>query len=297
MLFGGHNGPTGAERCPCAGSGAAGKDPPLRQSRRVRISRLPTNPLWRPAPAGAGANQRGSDPAPANQRSLLASLLSTNQRSWQTSAASPRALSQSEPAVAQLANQRRPLPRRHLCGGRQEAGWRRWGGGGGCVRHFRCQVAGAAERSGGRGRAWGCGRRRRPRRPRAMGERGRASRGWGGRSPSRRVRVAGGAGPAELARCRQLGGARPALPGLSGGLGAPCGLGRFSAELLPALRSGSRGLRPARRPLGARGSGHGSLRETPPCSAVPPGLGSLSGVRSALAGPGPAGEHSARVCC
>lgn len=155
-------------------AGPAGKAPAFPPI--TARSNLPRahQPPWRPAPAGAGANRGGSHSASANQPSLLASL-SSPRLNQSKSAAIIRFQPPGSPPIAVGAvsdGQSAPLlPRRHLCGGAAAAGRRDDGGGGGRwrVRHFRCQVAAAAERSGGRGRAWGCGRRRPPRRPRGHG--------------------------------------------------------------------------------------------------------------------------------
>lgn len=156
------------------GRGPPGKHPPFRQSRRVRISRVPTNPLGVQRRPEREPIAGGSHSASANQPSLLASLSSPRLSQSKSAAIIPFQPPGFPPIAAGAVSdgQSAPLlPRRHLCGGAAAAGRRDDGGGGGRwrVRHFRCQVAAAAERSGGRGRAWGCGRRRPPRRPRGHG--------------------------------------------------------------------------------------------------------------------------------
>lgn len=158
---------------------------------------------------------------------------------------------------------------------------RRDGGGGGeaegaCVTSVVRWLAprSGAEAAGGRGAAGGGGGRAGPG---AMGERGRVSRGLGGRSPSRRVRVAGGVGPAELARCRQLGGGPAGAPGAAprgswvvpGRREASAASARSCCPLCGAFPGGSGRRAGAQAARGAGGSAHGSLRKTPWCFSPP----------------------------
>lgn len=160
----------------------------------------------------------GSHPSPANQPSLLASLSSPRLKPSKSSPPGPRALPQSQPALAQPANQRGPVAISAAAARRRDGGGR----GGGAVACASLPLSGGrpprsgAEAAAGRGAAGGAGGRAGPG---AMGERGtgegRVSRvpgsvpvplcdGVGGEAPPPAPPVwgprPGRAGPAEPAR-------------------------------------------------------------------------------------------------
>lgn len=157
--------PMMAALCGRPSPGKAPASPPI-----TARSNLPRahQPLWRPAAAGAGANGRRESSLPS--QSAFASCLPLVSAPQAVKVFPSRPPGSPPIAAGSGSAGQSARPRRHLCGGRQEAGWRREGRGGGgvCVTSV-VRWPSAAERSGGRGRAWGCGRRRRPRRPRGHG--------------------------------------------------------------------------------------------------------------------------------
>lgn len=168
----------------------------------------------------------GSHPSPANQPSLLASLSSPRLKPSKSSPPGPRALPQSQPALAQPANQRGPVAISAAGARRRDGGGR----GGGAVACASLPLSGGrpprsgAEAAAGRGAAGGAGGRAGPG---AMGERG---------TGEGRVSRVPGLVPAPL--CDGVGGeAPPPAPPVWGPRPGRAGPGRRSP---PAAREGAR---------------------------------------------------------